>query len=610
MCIRDSSDIASIVNQHFIPVLVDCEEHPDVDRMLMNASSIMGCGSGGWPLHVLLTPECKPFFCGHSLDAKPFKEMISRMAKIWDQDREPLIRLSDMCSAQLLRSIEPSQVKIKLDGELFRNWLSRVSAEFDEVCGGFGRPVKFACVPRLQLALRLWRRSLSPALETMLTGSLVGMCTGGLFDQLGGGFFRCSSDVCWQIPQFDKHLAHNALLATLYGEAHQAFGEHSTMYLQVCRSVLEFMLGSLRASNGCFYSSLHSSTGDSEGSYYLWKYDDLVRRLSEDEFKLFAETFGVTEWGNFENGSNHLRVDTSVSGGWEAREQELVQLSITKLKAARQKREVPAADDKVVAAWNGLAISALAKAHEIFLSIDHTAALKYLTAAQTTAREIKTMLWRQGLLYRVGSTDPAHSSHTGGLLEDYAYLVQGLLALYQQDWDAEWLVWVDQLQDAIDQQFGGLGKCYSHAPLHSALLPPFQDFSDHGELPSPMSVCISNLLTLNALNGSEPQLKAAERLLLAVGDSAVKSATTHSQYLSALDLYMDSQVVTIVSEGDLQEEAGDMFKAMGTRYLPQAIICASTQERKCHHPAVLHDRPLGICAVSYTHLTLPTIYSV
>merc|ERR1712166_1532593 len=420
-------EVAATINQRFIPVLVDREEHPDVDRMFMAASATMGCGSGGWPLHVMLTPESKPFFCAHFLEKKPLHEMVGRISKIWRHDREQLIQLSDSASAQLLLTMEPSTVRLKLDNELLQNWVERVRAEFDEVSGGFGRPVKFGCVPRLQLSLRLWRRSgQNPMLQTMVEGSLKGLCCGGMYDHLGGGFF---------------------------------------------------------------YASLRAAASMAEGGFYLWKYDELIRRLSEQEFEAFQNVFGITEWGNFEDGANHLRMDREA--GWGLRADANIGRALTKLKAAREKRETPPVDDKIVVGYNGLVISALAKAYRVMLSVDEPAALKYLEAAQTAAAQLRQNQFRDGVLWRIGSADPSRQSSTPGMLEDYSYTVQAMIDLYQNDFNPAWLEWAVQLQGLMQQEFGGIGKALSHAPLKHSLLPPFQDFGDHGDLPNPLALSIS-----------------------------------------------------------------------------------------------------------------------
>lgn len=251
----------------------------------------------------------------------------------------------------------------------------------------------------------------------MVRGSLTAMCTGGLYDQLCGGFFRCSSDVCWQIPQFDKHVAHNALLATLYCEAYQAMGVE--MFIQVAKETLDFILHSLSGPDGSFMSSISATTSEaSEGTHYLWKHDELIRRLSPQEFEAFADTFGVTEWGNFEDGSNHLRLEQTEGckgeDTWHSRYDDAVQAAMGKLRAAREKRELPPADDKVVAAWNGLVITAFAKAYRVFLASDEDSAGQYLKAAQTAASKIKANLWRDGKLYRVGHADSTLESDSPG----------------------------------------------------------------------------------------------------------------------------------------------------------------------------------------------------
>ena len=334
-----------------------------------------------------------------------------------------------------------------------------------------------------------------------------------------------------------------------------------------------------------------------EGGFYLWKYDELIRRLSEQEFEAFQNVFGITEWGNFEDGANHLRMDREA--GWGLRADANIGRALTKLKAAREKRETPPVDDKIVVGYNGLVISALAKAYRVMLSVDEPAALTYLEAAQTAAAQLKQNQFRDGVLWRIGSADPSRQSSTPGMLEDYSYTVQAMIDLYQNDFNPAWLEWAVQLQGLMQQEFGGIGKALSHAPLKHSLLPPFQDFGDHGDLPNPLALSISTGLILSALTGDETHLKNAENLLLAVGDAAIKCAPSHSQYLTALDLYMDSQIATIVTPGDVQEGARAALAAMGTQFLPHVVVCAASEAQKSQQPsAVLHDKDLIDCAAT------------
>lgn len=591
------SEIAAMVNEGFVPVLADRDEYPDIDCMFMSASQIMGATGGGWPLHVLLTPELKPFFCGHFMPKKSFFIMARELGDMWcSEGRQALLQLADSTSSQLLAMMEPSEVKVKLDAQLFKGFINKVRTEFDEVSGGFGRPAKFPSVPRLRFLLRLWRRVSDPTLKeimkTMVEGSLRGMCCGGLYDHLGGGFFRCSTDVRWHIPQFEKTVYDNALLAIVYGEAAQAF-QDNPMYTDVMLETLKFMLSRLQAPGGGFYSGLHSVTDGGEGSFYTWRYDELRRRLSPEELASFCGAFGVSEWGNFENGSNHIRLENDEEG-WALRSDASVYAAMCQLRVHREKRLQPQADDKLVAGWNGLAIHALAVGHRIFRESEN--GRQFLEAAQRAAAQLCAM-WVDGKLLRMVRGEVSGSAD--GMLEDYAFGIQGLLALYQEDFDVRWYEMAMQLQQAQDELFGGLGKRYSLSPLHNSPLPPRQDFVD-SELPSAQGVAIHNLLLLNTLNlsSSKPQqadayLQKAEQLLLAVGDSVVKAPLSHASYLIALDQYMDSQTVVVVTQGPVeQSDAVGLLAKLGTEYLPQAVFAASDVAQKEGGPPLVHDKEL------------------
>jgi len=599
--IFNNADIAALVNKKYIPVLADRDEFPDIDRMFMAASQIMGATTGGWPLHVLLTPELKPFFCAHYMTRKAFYKMANEMADMWASNgRQFLLNLADATSNQLLATMEPSDVKVKLDMQLFKGFLNKVRTEFDEVSGGFGRPAKFPSVPRLRFLLRMWRRvindsALKEVLQTMVDSTLKGMCCGGLYDHLAGGFFRCSTDVRWQIPQFEKTLYDNAQLAIVYGEAFQAFGD--PVFKAVLRDTLHFMCKTMSAPVGGFYSAVHSvtDTDDGEGSLYVWRYDELRRRLAPEELDAFSEAFGITEWGNFENGTNHLKLENS-DEGWQQRSEPSVFAALTALKAARDKRPQASVDDKLVAGWNGLAIHAMALGHRILQGDMPEDASQFLAAAQRAAQQVRSM-FLNGTLVRLKWNDTL-SDHEG-MLEDYALVIQGLLALYQQDFDTQWYDLALELQNTQDEHFSGLGKRYSLSPLQNSPLPPRQDYLD-GEVSSAQATSISNLLTLNALSLSQLDptlatklLEQVERLLLAVGDNVVKNPVSHAQYLIALDQYMDAQTLAVVTPEPVAESsAKDMLIELGGKYLPHVVFVAQEESSKDSAPPVLKDKEL------------------
>jgi len=342
----------------------------------------------------------------------------------WSEGRNALLQMADSTSSQLLAVMEPSDVKVKLDAQLFQGFINKVRTEYDEISGGFGRPVKFPSVPKIRFLLRMWRRipepTLKEVLHTMVAGSLKGMACGGLYDHVGGGFFRCSTDVRWQIPQFEKTIHDNALLAVAYGEASQALGLGDPVYKEVMIETLKFMTQRMQAPDGGFYSALHSVTEGVEGSFYTWHFDEMCRALSEDELEVMSEAFGVTEWGNFEGGVNHLRLEDA-GQGWAARRDPTVDAALQKLRVLREKRTQPQADDKLVCGWNGLAIKALSLGHRVCQGDDQLAKT-FLTAAQKAAEKLKSM-FTEGKLCRMVRGGAV--SRNEGMLEDYAFGVEG-----------------------------------------------------------------------------------------------------------------------------------------------------------------------------------------
>jgi len=476
----EQSDVAEILNHDFISIKVDREERPDVDAIYMDV--VVGLtGHGGWPMSVFLTSDGKPFWGGTFFWRNHFKQVLAGIAKAWQSDRQTVLgsaaSITEIVAEQHdTGSGNPASF---LTSERAAN---SIAEGFDPEWGGFGPAPKFPPSQQCRLLLREYRRTGDPAQLQMVTQTVDCMLRGGLYDQIGGGFSRYSTDAQWLVPHFEKMLYDNALLVMLLIELYQVTSaEH---YKRAACETLDFISREMASTDGVFMSAIDAGEVDREGEYYVWTFDELKQALTAEEFDLLNQTYIVSEAGNFE-GKNILTIKPGIS--WVDYHAPQVSALRSKLLRLRSHRQHPLTDDKILTSWNGLAIEAFAKAAQIFGSD------QYRTVAVNAAERIHAQLWSNNYL--------AHRYRDGhvmqqGFLEDYAYLVQGLITLYETCFDESWLLWALQLQLIQTQLFWDAEAGGYFATADDSLICKKRDLLD-GALPSPQSVSYLNLLRLN-----------------------------------------------------------------------------------------------------------------
>ena len=488
----ENQEVADAINGSFIPIKVDREERPDVDAVYMAACIAMN-GSGGWPLTVLLTPDQKPFWAGTYLPKHSLLSLLSKAAQLWQDERESLLSAGEQLTAYL-RQKEDHRPGVP-SRELAAQAADQLAHSFDPLWGGFGGAPKFPIPHNLIFLMRYSAYTGSRTAMEMAETTLEAMYRGGLFDHVGGGFSRYSTDEKWLVPHFEKMLYDNALLLFAYAEAFQH--THRRLYETVVCRTAEYVLRELEAPHGGFYCGQDADSEGVEGKYYVFTPQELHDLLGKEKADLFCRRYGVTNQGNFEGNSipnliGQQNIDTELEGMDTIRKQ---------LQGYRLKRTQLHKDDKILTAWNGLMIAALAK---VGLVLNEA---RYLDAAKRATMFIKETLTDQDgkLLARWRDGESAHA----GKLDDYAFLAWGLLELYSVTFDVQYLSEAQRLADLLlnlffDDNHGGF---YPYASDGEQLITRSKEVYD-GAMPSGNAVAALVLSRLSRLTG-EPRWKEA-----------------------------------------------------------------------------------------------------
>ncbi len=538
--------VAQYLNQHFICIKLDREERPDIDQIYMDAV-VAFTGHGGWPLSAFLTPDLKPFFGGTFFWKAQFVELLQAIQTAWIADRNRLQTQGNYVAETLQRQGAHDTATAGLTAEILRAAMEPFRQRFDPRYGGFGSAPKFPPSMSVQLLLRLHQRFGDAEALRMATTTLDRMARGGIYDHLGGGFARYATDAQWLVPHFEKMLYDNALLSFTYLEAYQV--TRDPMYASVARETLEYMLRRMTDPAGGFYSAEDADSEGEEGKFYVWTYEALQRALSPEELARMVSVYGVTPHGNFEHHTNILHLADSQA--WSMKTDPILQQAQRTLFALREQRVHPHVDDKVLTAWNGLMIRAMAKAYQVLGDP------RYLRAAQHAATFLHTTMMREDRVlrrYRDGE------AAIDGFLEDYAYLIAGLLTLYQSDFDLRWLQWAEALQHTQDALlWDGAQPGYFYAPAASDVVVRNKELHD-GALPSANAVAAENLLRLFALTTNDGYRTRAHALLPMLAEAARRAPSACAYSLSAID-YALAPSLSVVVAGDLADPVAHAVRA-------------------------------------------------
>ncbi|MFG2807369.1 thioredoxin domain-containing protein [Streptomyces massasporeus] len=502
---------AAYMNEHFVNIKVDREERPDVDAVYMEAVQA-ATGQGGWPMTVFLTPDAEPFYFGTYFPPAPrqgmpsFRQVLQGVHQAWDERRDEVAEVAGKIVRDLAgREISYGDARTPGEEELAQALLG-LTREYDPQRGGFGGAPKFPPSMVLEFLLRHHARTGAEGALQMAQDTCERMARGGMYDQLGGGFARYSVDRDWVVPHFEKMLYDNALLCRVYAHLWRATG--SELARRVALETADFMVRELRTNEGGFASALDADSDDGtgkhvEGAYYVWTPEQLREVLGDQDAELAAQHFGVTEEGTFEEGASVLQLpvrDALLDAEKVASIQE-------RLLAARAERPAPGRDDKVVAAWNGLAIAALAETGAYFDRPD-------LVEAAVAAADLLVRLHLDEQARLTRTSKDGHAGANAGVLEDYADVAEGFLALASVTGEGVWLEFAGFLLDHVLARFTDpeSGSLYDTAADAERLIRRPQDPTDNAA-PSGWTAAANALLSYAAHTGSEPHRTAAERAL-------------------------------------------------------------------------------------------------
>lgn len=511
----EDAEVAKLLNDHFVAIKVDREERPDIDLIYMAACQRL-TGSGGWPLTVIMTPACKPFFAGtyfpkHGKWGRMgLMDILTRLKHYWVNDREKLIEASESITTAINDQGHHLTAK-ELGQDTIDQAVAQLKADFDMVNGGFGDAPKFPMPHNLLFLLHYWQQTGDEAALAIVTKSLTAMRQGGIYDQLGFGFARYAVDAQWQIPHFEKMLYDNALLCFVYLEAFAITGDE--LFKDTAEEILTYVAHEMTDSNGGFYSAQDADSEGVEGKYYVWRRQEILAVLGEREGTVFADFYGVSEDGNFEQDASVLHYRGRNLTDFAAQHQlslhDLQTLLATgrdKLRMVRQRRVPPFKDDKILTAWNALMIAALAKAARV-LAND-----QYLHRAQSALEFIYQRMFDQSkrLLARYRDGEAAEKA----FIDDYAFLLWALVEVYEASTDAAYLAKAEALYSDVKQLFWDdtNGGYFFYGSDAEKLISRPKEIYD-GAIPSGNSVACWAVQRLGTLTQDEAMLAIANRLL-------------------------------------------------------------------------------------------------
>ncbi len=507
----EDPDTAAEMNRMFVNVKVDREERPDVDSIYMEAVQAM-TGRGGWPMTVWLTPDRRPFFAGTYFPKEPhhgmasFRQVMSAVAGAWTNNRSDVLDQADKLVEAISGDIADGDVP---DGPTLRTAASGIVSQFDATFGGFGQAPKFPQQPVLEFLLR-WR-AVDPSVDGPLRTTLQRMADGGIHDHLAGGFARYSVDRMWLVPHFEKMLYDNTQLARIYLWAGIELEE--PRFVDVARKTLDYLIADMRHDAGGFFSAEDADSEGVEGKFYVWSIDEIKEVLGDGAPAAIAY-YGVTPEGNFE-GENilHLAPERTAPPNLDEIKRRLLE--------HRGRRVRPGLDDKVVAAWNGLAIRALAEAGA---ALDDS---RYLEMALSAARFIRDTMTVDGTLMRSWK-DGVHSGP--GFLDDYAAVAMGMYSLYQASGEVEWFVEAERLTGALQNFEDPGGRLYT-TTSDAGLVKRPRDITDN-PLPSGNAMAAETLMTSSSLTGDLDKRDRSLAALASIGELAERYPSMIAHHLA------------------------------------------------------------------------------
>ncbi|HXH20511.1 MAG TPA: thioredoxin domain-containing protein [Dehalococcoidia bacterium] len=572
----EDPDVARLMNELYVNIKVDREERPDVDAIYMQAVQAL-TGRGGWPMTVFLTPDGRPFYGGtyyppedrHGLPS--FSRVLTSIAQVYRANRGDVEKAAGQIQSQLsaVETIRPGNDLLTED--ILHVAYGAIAQSHDRVNGGFGSAPKFPQPMTLDFLLRYHHRTKSPGALEIVERTLRRMALGGMYDQVGGGFHRYATDAVWLVPHFEKMLYDNALLARVYLDAYRVTG--LGFYRRVSTETLDYVLREMTHPDGGFYSTQDADSEGAEGKFFVWTPEEIAAAL-EDDAEIIARYFGVTDEGNFE-GRNILHVPVpaeefaALHGMEEQDFDEVLRRAKAKLYEARERRVHPGRDEKVLTAWNGMMMRSLAEAGALLGSE------RYLEAAARNADFILANLFEDGRLLRSWKDGRAKLR---GYLEDYALLIDGLLATYEATFELRYLRRALELADDMVRLFwdDGVQGFFDTATDHETLIARPRDFFDNAT-PSGTSVAADVMLRIAVLTGDTDRERRAVACLRALAPVVQRAPSGFGRLLTALDFHLRPIREVAVIWPERPEQARPILDVLRESYRPDVVLAGARE---------------------------------
>ncbi len=579
-------EVAELLNRSFISIKVDREERPDIDQVYMTVTQAI-TGSGGWPMTILMTPDKEPFYAGTYFPKEArwgrpgLMQLLPQIADVWQNNRQKVLSSAGEI-VQHVKRLNESRPGTGFDRPILDQAYQALAERYDPEYGGFGKSPKFPSPHQLNFLLRRYYHTQNKQALAMVEKTLIQMRLGGIYDQVGFGFHRYSTDAQWLVPHFEKMLYDQAMLIMAYTEAYQATGK--AFYAGVVEEIITYVLRDMTAAKGGFLSAEDADSEGVEGKFYLWTVHEIKEILGQKDAELFLKAFNVKDGGNFQEAGPGTNIDENILhlqkplpelaqelGIAENRLRKSLEDSRQKLYHEREKRIHPFKDDKILTDWNGLMIAALAKAGN---ALDNR---KYTAAAGKAADFILQNLTAANgrLLKRYRKGQAGLSAH----LNDYAFMVWGLIELYQATYELKYLKHAIALNDRMlahfwDKQNGGL---YMTADDSEKLLIRSKKIYD-GAIPSGNSVATMNLLRLAGMTANKEYESRAQSILTAHSVQVKQYPAGHTQLMSALEFAFNPSYEVVIVGNRQKQDTRAMLAALREPFIPQKVVLFRTEE--------------------------------
>ena len=562
----EDDEVAKLMNETFVSIKVDREERPDIDNVYMTVCQMM-TGSGGWPLTVIMTPEKKPFFAGtyypkHSRYGRiGMMDLIPRIKDIWINKQDEVLESSNQITRHLVHATN-NTIGSDIDESILNTGFEMFNSRFDENHSGFGTAPKFPTPHNLLFLLRYFKRTKNKHALHMVEKTLEKMRLGGIYDHLGFGFHRYSTDSQWLVPHFEKMLYDQAMLAIAYTEVYQA--TKNDFYKNTAEEIFTYVLRDLRSAEGGFYCAEDADSEGVEGKFYVWSENEIRKILNKEEADLIIKAFNVKKEGNYFDEATREKSENNILHLSELPDSQLSESVRQKLFNEREKRIHPHKDKKILTSWNGLMIAALAKSSSVFENEN------YLNVAKSAFDFISTkMVKDKALLHSFCDGEAKINAH----LDDYAFLIWGLLELYEATFEAKYLKAALDFNEYLlkyfwDEENGGF---YFTSSSGEQLLVRQKEIYD-GAIPSGNSICLLNLLRLGKITANTKFENYSHKLIKTFSENIKSAPIAYTQFLCGVDFVFGPSYEIVIVGDEKSEDTKNMISSLRKEFIPNKVL--------------------------------------